>query len=214
VSLPVIVIGGGGHGRVVIEALLRAGKVVKGVIDPDRQVAEALPAAIPWLGAEEALAAFSPGQYQLANGVGSIGDVRRRQAFERLKRAGYAFASIIHPAATVAQAGTELGEGSQIMAGAVLQPGTRIGIGTIINTRACVDHDGAIGDHCHIAPGATLCGNVAVGDDTHIGAGAVVIQGVRIGKGCMIGAGAVVLRDVADGLVVYSRGRRRERPRG
>ena len=153
-------------------------------------------------------------RYRLANGVGSIGDGTRRRVFERMKAAGYAFAHVEHPAATIALAGVSLGEGAQIMAGAVVQPGVCIGADAIVNTRAAIDHDCVIGDHAHIAPGAVLCGEVVVGDDTHIGAGAVLIQGRRIGTGCLIGAGATVLRDVPDRMIVYSHQDWRERPRG
>ena len=213
-TLPVIVIGGGGHGRVVIEALRRGGSIVAGVIDPSREVSALLPDGVRWLGGDDALAGYPPERYRLANGVGSIGDGTRRRVFERMKAAGYAFARVEHPAATIALAGVSLGEGAQIMAGAVVQPGVRIGADVIVNTRAAIDHDCIIGDHAHIAPGAVLCGEVVVGDDTHIGAGAVLIQGRRIGAGCLIGAGATVLRDVPDRMMVYSHQDWRERPRG
>jgi UDP-perosamine 4-acetyltransferase len=213
VSLPIIVIGGGGHGRVVIDALLRSGAVVAGVIDPDRLVAGRLPATVPWLGGDDALASHPPTRYRLANGVGGIGTPQRRRLFETFHQAGYAFALVQHPAATVALSGVTLGEGCQIMAGAVIQTGAHIGADVIVNTRAAVDHDCVVGDHSHVAPGAVLCGDVIVGEDTHIGAGAVVIQGVRIGRGCIIGANATVLRDVPDGTTMVSRGERRETPR-
>jgi sugar O-acyltransferase (sialic acid O-acetyltransferase NeuD family) len=209
--LPLIIVGGGGHGRVVLEALRSAGREVRGVVDRDAAVATLLPKGVPWLGDDTALAAFPPTQYSLVNGVGGVGDGKRRQIFERLREQGYVFASLCHASAVVAH-GVDLGEGAQVMAGAVLQPGVRIGANAIVNTRASIDHDCLIGDHCHVAPGAVLCGGVVVGEETHIGAGAVVIQGVRIGRGTMIGAGAVMLKDVGDNVVVYTRGELRRRP--
>ncbi len=211
-SLPIIVIGGGGHGRVVIEALLAAGAIFAGVIDNDESVAARLPQSVRRLGGDEVLARHAPAQYLLANGVGGIGEARRRQAFDRCKSVGWRFATIRHPAAVVA-GGVVLSEGCQVMAGAVLQPGVRIGANAIVNTRAAIDHDCSIGEHSHIAPGAVLCGDVAVGAETHIGAGAVVIQGCRIGRLALIGAGALILADVPDGTLVYSEQPRRERPR-
>jgi sugar O-acyltransferase (sialic acid O-acetyltransferase NeuD family) len=213
VNLPIIVIGGGGHGRVVIDALLRAGAAVVGVIDPDRLVATRLPASVPWLGGDDELASYPPSRYRLAIGVGGIGDPQRRRLFETFHRADYGFARVEHPAATIALSGVSLGEGCQIMAGAVIQAGARIGADAIINTRAAIDHDCVVGDHSHVAPGAVLCGDVAVGEDSHIGAGAVVIQGVRIGRGCIIGANATILRDVPDRTIVFTRSERRETPR-
>lgn len=212
-SPPILVIGGGGHGRVVIEALLAAGAEVAGVIDPHPAVAATLPDGVPWLGGDEALARYQPVDYQLANGVGGIGEPHRRSVFERLSAAGYGFARVRHPAASVARAGVVLGEGCQVMAGAVIQPGARIGADVIVNTRAAVDHDCRIGDHSHVAPGAVLCGEVTVGAGSHIGAGAVVIQGVRIGSFAIVGAGSIILRDVPDGVVVYSKDIRQERRR-
>jgi sugar O-acyltransferase (sialic acid O-acetyltransferase NeuD family) len=208
--LPLIVVGGGGHGRVVLEALRSAGSEVRGVVDHDRAVATLLPKGVPWLGDDAALAAFPPTHYSLVNGVGGIGDGKRRAIFEKLREQGYVFAPVCHASAVVSH-GVEVGEGAQIMAGAVLQPCIRIGVNAIVNTRASIDHDCIIGDHCHVAPGAVLCGGVIVAEDTLIGPGAVVIQGVRIGRGATIGAGAVILRDVGDNVVVYTRGERRER---
>ena len=188
-SKPILIIGGGGHGRVAIEALLLSGHEIAGVIDPHPGVAATLPDGVRWLGGDEALAAYRPDEYWLANGVGGIGEPHRRSLFEGLSATGYSFVRVQHPAATVARAGVVLGEGCQIMAGAVVQPGVRIGANAIVNTRASVDHDCRLGDHCHVAPGAVLCGDVAVG------------------------AGAVILRDVPDGVVAYSQDIRQERPR-
>jgi UDP-perosamine 4-acetyltransferase len=210
--LPLIVVGGGGHGRVVLEALRSTASEVRGVVDRDPAVATMLPKGVPWLGDDTALAAFPPTQYSLVNGVGGIGDGKRRALFERFGTEGYLFAAVHHESAIIAHAGVELAEGCQVMAGAVVQPGVRIGANAIINTRASVDHDCLIGAHCHVAPGAVLCGGVIVGEDTHIGAGAVVIQGIQIGRGVVIGAGAVIRRHVGDNVVVYTQGERRERP--
>jgi sugar O-acyltransferase (sialic acid O-acetyltransferase NeuD family) len=210
--LPLIVVGGGGHGRVVLEALRSAGREVRGVVDRNPAVATLLPKGVPWLGDDSALAAFPPTQYSLVNGVGGVGDGKRRQIFKKLREQGYVFASLCHTSAVIAH-GADLGEGAQVMAGAVLQPGVRIGANAIVNTRASIDHDCIIGDHCHVAPGAVLCGDVVINEDTHIGAGAVIIQGVRIGLGAMIGAGAIIRRDVGDNMTVYTRGERRERLR-
>ncbi len=91
-----------------------------------------------------------------------------------------------------------IGEGSQILHGAILQSTSTIGKHTIINTGASVDHDCTIADFCHIAPQVTLCGNVTVGEGTLIGAGSTVIPGIKVGKWCSIGAGAVVVKDIPD----------------
>lgn len=211
-TLPVIIIGGGGHGRVILDALLCAGTPILGVVDPDPGVAAKLPRGVPWLGGEEVLLRYSPETHRLANGIGGIGEPRRRAAFERFVAAGYGFVRVRHPSATLA-CDVALADGCQIMAGAVVQTAAQIGANAIINTRAAVDHDCIVGEHCHVAPGAVLCGDVTVGAGTHVGAGAVVIQGVRVGRFSIVGAGAVILSDVPDHMVVVSESKRRERPR-
>lgn len=154
------------------------------------------------IGGDDAVLCHPAESLRLANGVGSVrSTAARRGVFLRFSMRGYRFVTVVHPAAVVAT-NAELGEGVQLMAGAIVQPGVRIGRDAIVNTGATVDHDCRIGDHVHIAPGATLSGDVEIGEGTHVGAGATVIQGVRIGASCVVGAGALVLRNVADGATV------------
>jgi UDP-perosamine 4-acetyltransferase len=193
---PVVILGGGGHAHVVIDALRCAGHAVVGVIDPKAEVARTLPAGVPWLGKDIAQARAS--DVQLAIGVGSI-DVGaknlRPRLFHEAKANGFQVLSFRHPSAIIA-GDVELGEGAQVMAGAILQTGTRAGVNCIVNTGASLDHDCRLGDHVHIAPRAVLSGAVEVGDGSHLGTGAVVIQCIRIGAEAMVAAGAVVTRDV------------------
>jgi UDP-perosamine 4-acetyltransferase len=196
---PVVILGGGGHARVVIDALRCAGHVIAGVIDPKPDVEETLPDDITWLGKD--LSQARSGEVLVAIGVGSIdvGAKNPRPAiFAEAKAGGFEIQSFRHPSAIVAD-DVELGEGSQIMAGAILQPGVHLGANCIVNSGASLDHDCWIGDHVHIAPGAVLSGAVAVGDGCHIGTGAIVIQNIRIGAEAMIAAGAIVTRDVPAG---------------
>lgn len=198
-SLPVILLGGGGHGKVVLGALLSAGCRVEAVVDADATLTGGTILGIPVIGGDEVLAGLDPSSRLLANGVGSTGDAAlRRKVFETFKKQGFGFATVVHPSAMVAPE-VDLAEGAQIMAGAVIQPGTRIGANAIVNTGSRLDHDCRIGDHAHVAPGVVLCGGVHVGASAHIGAGAVVIQNITIGDGAMIAAGAVVVRAVAIG---------------
>lgn len=201
-NLPIIVLGAGGHAKVVIEALQRSGSPLLGVVevDPARKGEHVLGVEI--LGDDEVVLAYRPDQVLLANGLGSVGiPQRRREIFNRFSARGYRFASVVHPAAVVA-ADVEVGEGTQIMAGAIVQPGCRLGVNSIVNTRASVDHDCRIGDHAHIAPGVTLSGDVVVGETSHLGTGVTVIQGMTIGSLVLVAAGAVVVDDVVDGATV------------
>lgn len=196
-TLPVIVLGSGGHAKVLLDALRTGAASVIGLTDSDPALAGSTVLGVKILGTDDALRQFPPSAVVLVNGIGSIGPTDSRRAlFEKYKRLGYTFASVIHPAAVVAPS-AQLGEGVQVMAGGIVQPDCSIGDDSIVNTGASVDHDCRIGAHVHIAPGATLSGTVEVGDNVHIGTGSTVMQGVRIGAESVIGAGAVVIDDVA-----------------
>ncbi len=198
-NLPVIILGGGGHGRVVADLLRAMGRTVLGYTDAENAEAKQAAMGVEFLGPDEEVMQTSPGEVLLAVGLGGIGDTGPRQRmFERFKADGYRFATAVHPTAIVAE-GVTIGEGSQIMAGAIINPGGRIGVNAVINTGAVIDHDADIGDHVHIATGAVLSGGVKVGSRAHIGTGAAVIQSVTICAGALIAAGATVTGDVAAG---------------
>ena len=198
-SLPIIIIGAGGHAKVVIEALRQAGNNVVGVVDTDAAKHGKDVLGVKVLGDESAMFGLDPDNSQLANGLGPI--ELRRTIFERFRDKEFRFVTVRHPSAVIADSAI-VGEGAQIMAGAVIQPDAALGDNVLVNTRACVDHDCDIGHHAHVAPGATLAGGVCVGDGSLIGAGATVLENVRIGAACVVGAGAVVVGDVADGTTV------------
>jgi sugar O-acyltransferase (sialic acid O-acetyltransferase NeuD family) len=200
VSYPVIIIGAGGHAKVLIDALLPA--EVLGLTDANPERAGQLLLGLPVIGSDDVVAQYPPTTIRLVNGLGSVrAGYHRKSLFERFKREGYQFASVIHPSVVIAR-DVVLSEGVQIMAAAVVQSGCHIGKNTIINTRAVVDHDCHIGSHVHIAPGAILSGGVDVGENAHIGTGATVIQGIRIGRNSLVAAGAVVIRDVPEDVTV------------
>lgn len=195
-TLPVIVIGGGGHSRVLIDSLLRQSHKVLGFTDIEPQVQLSSFRGIPCLGNDGIINNYAPSEIGLVNGMGSIGSVDlRKRIYETFIAKGYSFPSIIHPSAIIAS-DVIFGEGVQVMAGAIIQTSCRIGNNTIINTRASVDHDCVIGANVHIAPGVTLSGGITVGDSVHIGCGATIIQQVNLHESSIIGAGAVVLNDV------------------
>lgn len=109
--------------------------------------------------------------------------------------------TIAHPTAFI-DPGAVIGEGSQIMAGAIVLAEARLGRQCIINTKASVDHEDALGDGVEVAPGATLCGCVEVGVNGWIGAGAVILPRLRVGADAVVGGGAVVTKDVPAGTTV------------
>ena len=197
-----LLIGAGGHARVLLDALRLLGKNIIGLADNDPARHGSLVLGAPVLGGDEVAAGRDPEGTLLVNAVGAVRDASvRRAIYARFRQAGFAFAGVVHPAAVLAP-GVGLGQGAQVLAGAVVQTGAVIGENAVVNTRAGVDHDCVIGAHAHIAPGVTLCGGVTVGEGAVVGAGATVIQGITLGRGCLVAAGAVVVADVAAGEVV------------
>ncbi len=195
---PVIVLGGGGHAKVVIDALRRSGAAVIGICDPALEAGSKGPLGVVVEGGDEALGRHPPDTVLLANGIGSTRSTAlRRNVFERHAAMRYRFATVIHPSAIVTE-DVRIEEGAQVMAGVVVQPGAVLGKNCIVNTRASVDHDCVVGAHAHLAPGVTLSGNVQVGCGAHVGTGASVIQGIRIGRDSLVRAGSVVVSDIPD----------------
>lgn len=209
----------GGHARVLIDILRRAGRTVAALTDDDIALAGTFLDDVPVIGGRETIFARASADVSLVNALGNIprtGDAglgRRRALFVQFKDRGYRFETVISPDARIS-ARVLLNEGVQVITGAIIHPGCLIGANSIINTGAQVDHDCKIGDHCHIAPAAVLCGGVTVGEETHIGAGAVVVPGVTIGPGALIGAGATVVTDIPAGATVLGKTIRtgRDRP--
>jgi sugar O-acyltransferase (sialic acid O-acetyltransferase NeuD family) len=199
-KLPLIVVGGGGHAKVLVSTLLLLRCKVLGFVDVSPSISSLL--SIGSLGDDGAIFAHPPEKVRLVNGVGSTNStIRRQKIYERFVEKGYVFATVVHPSAVVSPE-VELGTGVQIMAGALVQPGTRLGDNAIVNTGACIDHDCLIEAHAHIAPGVTLSGAVHIGKGSHIGTGVTIIQGIKVGAASIVGAGAVVIRDVPDGVTV------------
>lgn len=192
---PVIILGGGGHAKVLADSLLRSGQPVTGFTDPD--AGACLLDGIPRLGDDEIVLDYPPQEILLVNGLGSVGDNDpRRKLFSEFTQQDYRFAAVTHPGAIVSPHHVHVGQGCQILAGAVINPGTRLGDNVIVNSGAVVEHDCHIGDHVHISPGAVVCGGCRIGAGVHIGAGAVIIQGVTIGHGTVVAAGSVVIANV------------------
>lgn len=197
---PVIIIGNGGHAKVLIHILQLIERDIIGFTAPSEEFSEY---GIPYLGEDNSVLQYNHQDVELINAIGSSSNtILRKKLFDFFKGNNYIFSSVIHPNVTMASS-VKLGEGIQIMAGAVIQPFVEIADNTIINTTSSIDHDCHIGNHCHIAPGVNVSGSVTVGDLTHIGTGATIIQDIRIGSNVLIGAGSVVLRDIKNDQTVY-----------
>ena len=180
-STEFIILGAGGHALVLKALANAAGMSVVGVSDPRLHAAD----VAKWQG----LPVFSDDGI-LEQQLSKNRPIKRYWAASTLQSKKKHSAEVCDDA--------KLGEGCQIMAGAIVQPGCEIGIGSIINTKASIDHDCTIGDNVHIAPGATLCGNITVGEGAFIASGAVVIQNINIGCDAILGAGATLVNDLKD----------------
>lgn len=193
----IIVIGAGGHAKVVMDALLCAfgGETDAAFADDNPALGGAL-----LLG--RLVQAPVPSHFAGICIHVAIGDNRVRQRLSgELGATAKSVVSIIHPAASVSRFAM-LGEGIFVAAHAVVAPDAHIGAGTIVNHGAIIDHDCAVGAFSHVAPSAALGGGVRVGSRVLVGAGAVIKPGVFIEDDVVIGAGAVVIANVASGTLV------------
>jgi sugar O-acyltransferase (sialic acid O-acetyltransferase NeuD family) len=187
-----VVIGGGGHAKVVISVLKKlAVYQIAGYTDRGDK-GDIL--GVPYLGPDEVLGKMAP--CGAAIGVGSVLPGNTRELLKNLiESLGLSLPPVVSRDAVVNEQ-VAIGRGSQVFDGAVVNSGVRIGECVILNTNSTVDHDCEIGDFVHVAPGATLSGGVRVGRNSLIGTGASVIQNIRIGQECVIGAGATVVEDI------------------
>lgn len=193
--MKLLIAGAGGHGRVVADVALSAGRYSEVAFIDDRYPGLVLEEGWPVVGALANLPSYlsSYGHF-----VSAFGDARLRlEVLERARQLGFACDPVIHSRATISPH-ARLGAGTVVVAGGIVNTGARLGIGCIVNTGATVDHDCRVGDGVHVCPGAHLAGNVQIGDRSWFGIGAVARQGIKIGADALVGAGAVVVNDISD----------------
>lgn len=190
----VVIIGGGGHAKVVIESLRAAGQDIAAIVDADPTPREVL--GVPVVGDDLALQGLR--DKGLDKLFVAVGDNRLRQTLGRKARElGFSLVNAIHPSAVISPS-ARLGDGVAVMAGAVVNAESWIGDLAIINTGAVVDHDCRLGAACHLGPASALAGGVSIGDRAFLGVGVRVIPGVAIGADTIVGAGGVVVRNLPD----------------
>lgn len=196
-NLPIIVIGAGGHAKVVIDTLQCCRSRILGFTNYSNEIESIL--GVPYLGNDSIIDEKNPDQILLAIGMGTLkSNNNRKKIFDYWKNKNYSFVTIIHPTAIISGS-AEIGEGSQILMGVVIQTEAKIKENCIVNTRCSIDHNSIIHAHSHIAPGTTICGNVIIEPMCHIGAGATIIQNIRVAESSTIGAGAVVIKNTNKG---------------
>jgi sugar O-acyltransferase (sialic acid O-acetyltransferase NeuD family) len=191
----VVIVGAGGHGRVVLDILIRARRTkVVGFLDSNPATHGRRMDGVPILGD---LSALSDLRKQGVEGaIVAIGDNGVRRSFaDEIEASGIEMINAIHPSANLAH-NVRIGRNVVIAAGALVCAHCQIGDSAILNTGSIVDHESMIGTAAHICPGARLAGRVSVESGAFIGIGATVLQGLRIGCEAIVGGGAVVIRDV------------------
>lgn len=189
-----ILIGAGGHGKVITDIALKNGYDDISFVDDN---AAGFCMSFPIIGKCDTLEALNDGKTDF---VIAVGDNAKRKKIAESHDVNWV--SLVHPSAQIG-ANVEIGKGTLVMAGAVINTCATIGKHCIINTCAVIEHDNKLEDYVHISPKAALGGTVCVGGLTHIGIGATVKNNVDICENCRIGAGAVVVRDIyAEGVYI------------
>jgi sugar O-acyltransferase (sialic acid O-acetyltransferase NeuD family) len=193
----ILIYGGGGHGKALIDLLRSLGTYrIVGIVDDSRSTSEKI-MGLPVLGGSEALARlYEEGVRQAVNAVGGIGDLSVRvRIFQRLAQAGFVCPALVHPSAVIEPSAT-LSPGVQVMPHAYVGSEAHLGFGVIVNSGAIVSHDCQLGEYTNIAPGAVLAGEVQVGAQTLVGMGVTINLRVQIGAEARIGNSATVIKDV------------------
>lgn len=184
----IIIIGAGGHGKVVADIASENG--YDNIVFLDDNEAINTCGGYPVIGRTSAVEGIE------ADTIVAIGNAEIRRRIQESIDEKY-LVTLIHPDAVVAK-DTSVGIGTVIMAGAVINPGTTVGKGCIINTCSSVDHDCNVGDFVHISVGTHLCGLVTIGNEAWIGAGATISNNVSICRKSIVGAGAVVVENIEE----------------
>ena len=182
-----MIIGAGGHGKVIADAALKNGYTNICYID-DHATGDVM--GFPIIGTSTDIERLNDGSTDFIIGIGN--NAIRKMIAEKYN---VNWVSIVHPSAQIAF-NTEIGKGTAIMANAVVNVCATVGEHCIINTGAIVEHDNVIENYAHISPNVALGGTVRIGSLTHVGIGATVKNNTEICSDCTIGAGAVVVKNI------------------
>lgn len=189
-----ILVGGGGHCKSVIEAAESAGFHIHGILDrPERLGQTILKSRI--IGTDSDIPAYA-GKYDFVVTIGFIKDLSLRlKIHDQIRIAGGRLATIIASTARVSKYAF-VGEGTVILHQAVVNAGAQVGTGCIINTLANIEHDAVVGDYCHISTGVMVNGDCRVGARTFLGSRSIMVNGILIAEDCIIAAGSLVRKNI------------------
>lgn len=192
----ILILGGGGHGRVVLDILLQSRTcVIAGFLDNNPEFRGRRIDGVPVLGGIDDLAGLRP-THGIDGVVIAVGDNGARRGLARqIEWLGVPLVNAIHPSATIAHNAT-IGRNVVVAAGVVVCANCQIGDSVILNTGCIIDHQTMVGEGAHVCPGVRIAGRVKVEPGVFIGIGATVVPKVTLGCESIIGAGSVVLEDV------------------
>lgn len=203
-SKKILLVGGGGHCKSVLDSLLEQEEFSEiAIVDVKENIGKEV-LGVPVIGCDDNLPElFTEGYKYAFVTVGSIGNpILRIKLFNTLGEIGFEIPNIIDSSAIISRH-SRIEAGIFVGKNAVINAGSTIHKGVIINTGAIIEHDCLIGAFAHIAPGSVLSGEVQVGKNTHIGANCVIKQQLRIGSDTIVGMGSVVLKDIEDNIIAY-----------
>lgn len=193
---PLVLLGGGGHCKSVIEVAESAGYQILGVLDmPENVGKEILSTKV--IGTDDGI----PLYVNNADFVITVGFIKnpatRIKLYNKVKEFGGKLAVVIASTAYVSKYAT-IGEGTVIMHHAFVNAGAKIGNNVIVNTFSNIEHDAVIGDQCHISTGAMVNGDCKIGDNVFVGSQSVLANGITIGDDIIVGAGSLVRKPICE----------------
>lgn len=192
----IVVIGGGGWGRVIINALKKLN--IYEILGYTDLVDKGTLFGIRYLGNDDILKDIIK-KYTNCNAVLGVGNIiiskTRIELFEKIKKIGFIFPVIISPNAIINE-GVEIDEGTVVLDGAVLCTCAKIGKCAIVSSNVILEHDSSSGDFVNFCAGAILSGGAAIGDNSLLGVSAIIVGFKKVGRDCFIGPGSVVIKDL------------------
>ncbi|MBV2246892.1 MAG: acetyltransferase [Lentimicrobium sp.] len=191
-----ILLGGGGHCRSVIEAIEHSGKLkIAGILDPGAEAGQTI-CDYPILGTDALIPSLHQSGHAFIITIGQIKNPAPRIAlFDLLQSLNADILTITDRKAVVSGRST-IGKGTVVLRHTFINSNVTLGNNNIINTGAIVEHDSTTGDHVHISTGAIVNGNCHIGNRCFIGTGAIILNNITIADDVLVGAGAVVLRNI------------------
>jgi len=192
-AVELVIIGAGGHGRVVVEAARLSGFQLGGIIDTDFSGQKENILGCPVIGGIKSLNELSHENISVFVAVGD--SLKRAKYFLMAKEKGFSLPAVVHPTAFISEHST-IGSGAFINTAAIINTGAEIGENSIINSGSIIEHEVVVGKHSHVCPGVKIGGRVIIGENSFIGIGTNVIDYIKIGNNVTIGAGSVIIDNV------------------